>query len=56
VHFVVRSHGPLLPGQVPEQRDTFAGECEEFLGPGEGPELERGQCSDLQFAVFLAGD
>jgi hypothetical protein len=54
VHLVVRSHGPILPGQVPEQRGTFAGGCEEFLAPGEA-DLEPGQCSDLQFALFPAG-
>lgn len=54
VHLVVRSHGPMLPGQVQNQRSSFAGGCQEFLGAGEGPELVPGQCSDLQFAVFLA--
>jgi hypothetical protein len=56
VHLVVRSHGPLLTGQVPEQRGTFAGGCEEFLEPGQGPELEPGECSDLQLALFPAAD
>jgi hypothetical protein len=52
VHLVVRSHGPRIPGQVGEQRSTFAGGCEEFLGAGAEHELEPGQCSDLQFAGF----
>lgn len=56
VHLVVRSHGPILPGQVPEQRGTFAGGCVEFLGPGAGPALARGECSDLQFAIFEVED
>jgi len=56
VHLVVRSHGPLLPGQVPAQRGTFAGGCDAFLPPGQGPELEPGECSDLQFALFPASD
>jgi len=55
VHLVLRSHGPRIPGQVAEQRTTFAGGCEFFLDPGATHELEPGQCSDLQFAVFPAG-
>ncbi len=51
IHLVVRSHGPLLPGMVREQRSTFAGGCEELLNPGED-DLEEGECSDQQFAVF----
>ena len=53
VHFVVRSHGPLIPGMVPEMRSTFAGGCEEHLDQGITPE-QLGECADLQFAVHLA--
>lgn len=52
VHLVVRSHGPRVPGLVGEQRSTFAGGCVENLMPVWDPNLEEGQCSDLQFAVF----
>jgi hypothetical protein len=52
VHLVVRSHGPRLPGQVREQRSTFAGGCDAFLDAGAEHELEPGECSDMQFAVF----
>jgi hypothetical protein len=52
VHLVLRSHGPRIPGLVFEQRRTFAGGCLEFLEPGATHELEPGQCSDLQFALF----
>jgi hypothetical protein len=55
VHFVVRSHGPLLPGQVPEQRGSFAGGCQTFLDAGATHVLEPGECSDLQFSMFLPG-
>jgi len=55
VHLVMRSHGPLIPGMVQEQRSTFAGGCQEFFGAGVD-ELEPGQCSDQQFVVFLAPD
>jgi hypothetical protein len=54
VHLVVRSHGPRIPGQIGEQRSTFAGGCIDFLDPGAEHELEPGECSDLQFAVFPA--
>jgi len=55
IHLVVRSHGPRIPGQVAEQRGTFAGGCEHFLEAGATHELEPSECSDLQFAVFPAG-
>ncbi len=56
VHLVVRSHGPRIPGQIDEQRGTFAGGCEDFLDPGATHVLDPGECSDLQFAVFPAGE
>ena len=56
VHLVVRSHGPRIPGAVAEQRSTFAGGCEAFLDPGATHELEPGECSDLQLALFPASD
>lgn len=55
VHLVVRSHGPRMPGKVDEQRSTFAGGCEHMLDQG-AQDLEAGECSDLQFAVFPAGE
>lgn len=54
VHLVVRSHGPRIPGSVAEQRNSFAGGCEDFLDAGATHELESGECSDLQFALFPA--
>lgn len=56
VHLVVRSHGPRIPGQVAEQRSTFAGGCVDLLDAGATHVLDRGECSDLQFAVFSAGE
>ncbi len=44
VHVVVRSHGPLIPGMVPEMRSTFNGGCNEG-------EPNEGLCEDVQFAV-----
>jgi len=55
VHLVVRSHGPRIPGMVSQQRSTFAGGCTEFLAPGATHELEPGECSDLQLALFAGG-
>lgn len=55
VHLVVHSHGPRIPGKVAEQRSTFDGGCDKVLGPGQ-TELDSGECSDLQFAVFPAAE
>jgi hypothetical protein len=51
VHFVVRSHGPKIPGLVNEQIGTFAGGCtpETSFGAGDGPNV----CNDLQFGIFM---
>lgn len=54
VHLVVRSHGPRIPGEVRDQRSSFAGGCERFLDAGAPHTLEPGECSDLQFAVLPA--
>ena len=56
VHLVVRSHGPRIPGEVDQQLRTFAGGCEEFLPAGAPDQLDPGQCTDLQFAVFPVSD
>jgi hypothetical protein len=52
VHFVVRSHGPRIPGLVSEQIRTFAGGCtpETSFGAGTGPN----ECVDLQFGIIQA--
>lgn len=50
VHFVVRSHGPRIPGKVDEQRSSFDGGCEVFHEAGT-EDLGEGECSDLQFAI-----
>lgn len=41
IHMVVRTHGPAIPGQIPEQIHTFNGAC------------DVNACADLQFAVFV---
>jgi hypothetical protein len=50
VHPVVRSHGPRIPGKVDEQRSSYSGGCTDFEEAGT-EDLEKGECSDLQFAV-----
>ncbi len=51
IHLVVRSHGPLVPAEMPGLIHTFEGGCQVFLDAGVVPE-EEGECADLQFAVF----
>ncbi len=45
VHFVIRTHGPKIPGMIREQISTFNGGCEEG-------EPNEDLCEDLQFGVF----
>jgi hypothetical protein len=40
IHFVVRCHGPKIPGEVDDQINTFMGGCDTYT------------CEDIQFAVF----
>jgi hypothetical protein len=39
IHIVVRSHGPFIPGMIPEQIHTVEGDCDPSV------------CEDLQFAI-----
>lgn len=47
IHYVIRSHGPAIPGLIKEQTTTFNGGCLE----GQGNE---GQCVNVQFAIHKA--
>jgi len=47
VHYVIRSHGPAIPGYIESQITTFNGGCD----PGEPNE---GLCEDVQFSVHQA--
>ncbi len=49
VHFVLRTHGPVVPGMIHEQISTFNGGCEEG-------EPNEGLCDDVQFGVFRSPD
>ena len=53
IHYVVRSHGPAVPGLVKEQTTTFDGGCEVDLPAGEMPDAI-GECADVQFAIHMA--
>jgi len=41
IHIVVRSHGPFIPGMIPEQIHTVEGDCDPNV------------CEDVQFAIHL---
>lgn len=57
-HIVIRSHGPLIWGEVWEQLTTFGGGCDVEVGPapeetGDFPvPLAPGECGDVQLYVF----
>jgi hypothetical protein len=57
-HIVIRSHGPLIRGEIWEQLTTFGGGCDVQVGPapeevGDFPvPLAPGECGDVQLYVF----
>lgn len=57
-HVVIRSHGPIIRGEVGEQIHEFNGGCETQVGPlpeqpGEFPiPVEPGECGDVQLYIF----
>jgi len=57
-HVVIRSHGPIIWGQLREQLTTFSGGCSVTVGPspeqiGDFPvPLAPGECGDVQLYVF----
>ena len=57
-HIVVRSHGPLIPGEIWEQLTTFGGGCDVEVGPapeevGDFPVPQApGECGDVQLYIF----
>lgn len=54
VHLVVRSHGPIIEGQVEEQIGSFNGGCSTSLPAFTEVPDEEGECADIQFAIFEA--
>lgn len=57
-HVVIRSHGPMIPGEVGAQIHTFGGGCDVNVGPapeqpGDFPvPVAPGECGDVQLYVF----
>lgn len=57
-HIVIRSHGPLIWGEIWDQLTTFGGGCTDEVGPapeqpGDFPvPLAPGECGDVQLYVF----
>jgi hypothetical protein len=53
VHLVLRSHGPKVPANMPDQINSYAGGCVDFIGPPGPPEVadEEGECADTQFSI-----
>ncbi len=47
IHYVIRSHGPAIPGLIKEQTTTFNGGCLEG-------QANIGQCTNVQFAIHEA--
>lgn len=50
IHLVIRTHGPAIPGMIPEMRTTFEGGCTPAtsFGFGNGPN----ECAEPQAAAF----
>jgi hypothetical protein len=58
IHYVVRSHGPMVPANMPEQIHSFGGGCVfnapfGYAPPGSQTDLQLndGDCQDIQFAI-----
>lgn len=57
-HVIIRSHGPVIAGELVEQLTTFGGGCDVNVGPvpeqvGDFPvPLAPGECGDVQLYVF----
>lgn len=55
LHFVLRSHGPAIPGQVNAQISSYEGGCTVFFDPFTAIPENPGECGDFQFAIFPPG-
>ena len=56
VHFVLRSHGPKIPGMVSEQIGGYLGGCTDPFAIAPFTEIpdEVGECGDIEFAIHAA--
>lgn len=55
LHFVLRSHGPAIPGEVNDQISSYEGGCSTFFPPFTAVPENPGECGDFQFAIFPPG-
>ena len=51
VHFVLRSHGPKIPGMINEQIGSYLGGCSTFFDPFMEIPDAVGECGDIEFAL-----
>lgn len=54
IHLVVRSHGPMVDGQVADQIGSFGGGCVRFLNPPTIPEAA-GDCANVVYSAHRPG-
>jgi hypothetical protein len=54
VHLVTRSHGPKVPGEMPDQINSYVGGCYNFLQPPDQA-VNEGDCADTHFSIHLPG-
>lgn len=55
LHFVLRSHGPAIPGLVNEQINSYEGGCTTFFDPFTQIPMNEGECGDFLFSIFPPG-
>ena len=55
LHFVLRSHGPAIPGLVNEQINSYEGGCSTFFPPFSQIPVNEGECADIHFSIFPPG-
>ena len=55
LHFVLRSHGPAIPGLVNEQINSYEGGCTTFFAPFTHIPMHEGECGDFLFSIFPPG-
>ncbi len=53
IDLAIRSHGPVIPGQVEEQISSYAGGCSVFFDPFTEIPDAVGECGEIQAAVHF---
>lgn len=54
IHFVIRDHGPAIPGLEYEQASSFAGGCSVSFPPFSAFPVQEGECGNIFAAIHLA--